>query len=267
MLRPKLKTIVFGHTGAGKSSFAGTFPKPMLVLMGDGMGKDYPYWKTWNGYFLSGDRIGELQQYQIEGSDTIISYRDIQHDDGLVRIEYYSDPEPEKPTSFSKLQNRLTVMHKEFGYWETVVADSLTSFEYWSRMRQMFVMNPQAKEPRQWYNQSKEDIERNLKYRIAAYPMNCVLVAHVDAERDESALANAILRNPEAPGKLRGNLAQQWMEMYYAYIRVGDKGERMYLLQTQQNMIFNAQTQIMAPDPCWNHYNALWANFDAQQVT
>jgi hypothetical protein len=266
MIRPKLKVIAFGHTGSGKSTFAATFPKPMLVLLADGMGKDYPYWKTWNGFFLPDNRIGEMQQYQIEGTDSFIDFRDIQHDDGPIRIEYYNDPDPEKPTSFTRLQNRLAAIHKEFGYWQTIVADSMTAFEYWSRMRQQFVMNKMAKEPRLWYGQSKDDIERTLKYRIAAYPMNCVLIAHVDVDRDESAVSGVVLRNPEAPGKLRGNLAQQWMEMYYAYIKVDEKGNRLHLLQTQQNMIFNAQTQIMAPDGCWNHHISLWANFDASQA-
>ena len=43
--RPPIHTMVYGDTGTGKSTFACSFPKPMLVFMFDGMGKDLPFWK------------------------------------------------------------------------------------------------------------------------------------------------------------------------------------------------------------------------------
>jgi hypothetical protein len=41
--RPWLHCMVYGDVFIGKSSFAATWPKPMLVLMFDGIGKDTPY--------------------------------------------------------------------------------------------------------------------------------------------------------------------------------------------------------------------------------
>jgi len=38
-----LHVVVMGDPGARKSTFAATFPKPMLVLNFDPMGKETPY--------------------------------------------------------------------------------------------------------------------------------------------------------------------------------------------------------------------------------
>lgn len=43
--RPPMHMFVYGDSGSGKSTFLATFPKPMLVFMFDGMGKDLPFWK------------------------------------------------------------------------------------------------------------------------------------------------------------------------------------------------------------------------------
>jgi len=37
--------LVYGDTGTGKSTFAASFPKPLLVFCFDPAGKDIPYWK------------------------------------------------------------------------------------------------------------------------------------------------------------------------------------------------------------------------------
>lgn len=43
--RPDINVLVYGDFGVGKSQFAASFPKPMVVFMFDGKGKDLPYWK------------------------------------------------------------------------------------------------------------------------------------------------------------------------------------------------------------------------------
>lgn len=43
--RPPIHMMQYGDSGVGKSQFAATFPKPMLVFMFDGAGKEIPYMK------------------------------------------------------------------------------------------------------------------------------------------------------------------------------------------------------------------------------
>ena len=48
--KPGLHALVYGDTGAGKSTFLASFPKPMLVLHFDGLGKEGPYLQYgWDG--------------------------------------------------------------------------------------------------------------------------------------------------------------------------------------------------------------------------
>ena len=42
-VKPALHALVYGDTGAGKSTFLASFPKPMYVMHFDGLGKDGPY--------------------------------------------------------------------------------------------------------------------------------------------------------------------------------------------------------------------------------
>lgn len=43
--RLPIHVLVYGDFGVGKSQFAASFPKPMLVCMFDGVGKEIPYFK------------------------------------------------------------------------------------------------------------------------------------------------------------------------------------------------------------------------------
>lgn len=274
--RPPIKTLVYGQTGARKSSFAKTFPKPLLVWQSDSHGKDMPYMRDSFNRALPESSIGPLQEWQIvtnpkEGSVINIKYRDIIHPDGLVRIEYYHDENPEEPHAFADWRMRRSLFWQEFNNWATVVADSLTQWEIAARLQHKYVLNPQAdkefksRDPRKWFGGSTDDIEEALKVAFLSFPMNVVVIAHVDQDRDESAVMGITARNPMAPGRLRGTLAQQYSEMYYAYI-YQDPGtkQRLGLLQTQTNSMFNAASQIGAPDPCYGHYDSLWENYDKE---
>lgn len=271
--RPPLKVLDYGHTGARKSTLAKTFPKPMLVWMFDAHGKDFPYWRdNWHRVLPEGS-VGELQQYQIPGTTVNITYRDIQHPDGVVRVEYFHDFDPEKPVAFSNWRMRRSVFFQEFSYWKTVVLDSITSAELASRLQHKYILNPQtdkefkSRDPRKWFSGSTDDLEEALKVSFMSYPMNVFVTAHVDLERDESSVMGMTVRNPMAPGRLRGGLAQQYMELWYSYVQTDPKtGESHGLIQTQPNGIFNAATQIGVPNPCYAHYESLWVNYDGQQV-
>ena len=59
---PPIHCMVYADTGIGKSTFASTFPKPMLVFHFDPHGKDWPYRKDAQGNTLPD---GGLQQYPI----------------------------------------------------------------------------------------------------------------------------------------------------------------------------------------------------------
>lgn len=53
---PTLHALVYGDTGAGKSTFLASFPKPMYVFFFDGLGKDGPYLQYGEDGGLQDDR-------------------------------------------------------------------------------------------------------------------------------------------------------------------------------------------------------------------
>lgn len=99
-----------------------------------------------------------------------------------------------------------------------------------------------------------------LMCRYAGLPMNVIVTAHVDHDKDE--LHGYIVKRPSVPGRLGGRLPSAFQEVYRSYIGVDQiSGAHFYALQTQLSEQFMAQSQIDAPNPCLPNYNELWANW------
>jgi hypothetical protein len=73
--------LVYGDAGAGKSTFAATAPKPMLVLHFDPYGKEVPY--------LVRGKPTDL--YADDRHDTVRSVMSNKTGNEIIRIEYYHD--------------------------------------------------------------------------------------------------------------------------------------------------------------------------------
>ena len=222
---------------------------------------------------LKPGQVGEVQRYQI--GNYVMNYRDIQRSDGLVRIEYYHDEDPDNPTAYAKFRTRMAYLHQEYGNWATIVADSVTYMELAARKNEEKVINPvpagaskyrglkgSGVDPRQWFGGSTDALEEMLCMRFASLPMNVVIVCHVNEKRNE--VSGEILRMPFAPGRLsdRKLLNAAYQEQYYCYTgRDAETKERVFLIKTQNDGQWSATTQIMAPDPCFPHYESLWVNW------
>ena len=256
IIYPPKHWLLYSDSGAGKSTMAATFPKPMLVWMFDPFGKDEPY--------LRGSQsVGDLQTYPLNiggiGEAQIV-YRDVQHVDGLLRIEYYHDVNIKQPTAYMRFQTRFdTLFPNELTWWKTVALDSITFMEKLARKWDQYVLNPTAKDPRKWFGASTDLLEEMLMLRFAGLPMNVIAIAHIDTEKDD--VHGLLVRNPSAPGRLRRDLSTAYSEIYRLYIGDDGKGGKVHAAQTRSDNLFNAQTHINAPNPCWPTYEALWQNY------
>lgn len=253
-IRPPLKCVVYGDAGGGKSTFAATWPKPMLVFAWDPMGKDIPY-----------HSYGEVQPLErLEIGSTSVPVRRITNRVGktLVQIEHYIDRDPRNPEAYSKFQARFVALENEYNDWRTVVFDSVTFMELMARKEHQYRLNPTTRNPIQWFAGSTDLLEEMLMIQVGALPMNVVVVSHIDEDKDE--VNGIFVRNPKAPGRLgKGKgLAAAMVEVYRMHVARNDMGV-IYQLQTQSDTMYNCATRIHAPNPCAPQYKALWRNGNA----
>lgn len=257
--RPPLHVLIYGDPGAGKSTFAATFPTPMVVKSFDPFGKEEPYRKYHKKKkgveILSGgvDEWGTPYDQIVDAKGNL-----------LVQIEQYADLDPEHPDAWGRFTASMSDFVKHYEQWATVVFDSATFAEASARMYQKYFLNPGSsftKHALQWWAGSTDDLERIFMLSAGAMRINVVLICHVSRDKDE--LLGTFMRMPAAPGRLgkAQGLPAGYSELYYAFAQRNSEGNREYLLQTASDGIHFAETHIDAPDPCMPHFQALWENF------
>lgn len=236
--------LVYGPGGTMKSTFAATFPKPMLVFFFDPFGKEMPYRRM--GY----DGGVVLDEF---GTPT----RTVLAPDGTVdiQIEHYIDADPTQPEAFSRFRSRLTRLQAQYGLWSTVVLDSTTFFELAARKQSEYKTNPTAKDGRQHYGASANAVEEIIAMRFGALPMNVIVISHINHEKDD--VAGSILYYPALPGQQAFKVPAGYPEVYYAFVE-SQGGTNTFLMQTQRNARYTACSQIPAPNPCPPDYESLW---------
>lgn len=260
--RPPLHVLCYGETGAGKSTFAATFPKPMLVLCFDPMGKHLPYVKA--------GRAKAIESYKI-GEKITIPYCDIECPDGPIRVEFFHDLDIDTPTSFQAYRARMAALQHEPD-WVTLVTDSVTFMELSARKLDEKILNPlpegasryqkgSGHDARQWYGASTDALEEMLCIRYAGLNINVVVIAHTNKKKTTS--EGAMIQGAFAPGRLyeRSLLSAAYQEQYRCYT---DEG--LYLVQTGNRNGYVGTTQIDAHDPSHARYRDLWVHWDKRQV-
>ncbi|MCG7853677.1 MAG: ATP-binding protein [Methanosarcinaceae archaeon] len=262
MERMPIHAMIYGDSGVGKSTFASSFPKPMLVFCFDPHGKDIPYWRG---------VTAPLQEYAI--GNAVVKYRDCAAPDGFVRIEYYHDIDTDNPTAIRLFRERMGLFQNEYASWKTICLDSVTMMELCARKYEEKIMNPgpvgvskfvkgSGVDTRQWFAGSTDALEEIIIQRFGALPMNVVVLCHINERKNE--ISGEILRGANAPGRLatRGLLNAAYQEQYYVSTMRDTEGRRAHCAQTTNRDGHAATSQIKAPDPCYPLYDALWESWD-----
>ena len=252
MTNPPISVLVYSPFGGGKTHFLGTFPKPMLVFFFDRYGKDLPLLKL--------GQASQLMQLQV-GTTYIPckEIRDPQTNELLVRLEYYHDV-TEPPTAYSTFLNqRMATIHLEFEQWATIAIDSMTFLEFSARKWDELVLNAGHRDPRSHYAQSMNMLETLLYSRLAGFPMNVVVTAHVDRKMSE--IHGEILHTVAAPGSLKGRIGAAFQEVYRIQRQKNEDGTFRRILQTQEDGEYQAQTQLEIPMYVEPTYEALFWSY------
>lgn len=256
---PNLQALIYGDPGVGKSHFAATWPKPMLVLFTDPRAKAMPYL-----------RRGKITEKGVTDCVPFEAVASKKTGEPIIRVEYYHDTDIKGGNSviyaYERLEDRMVSIYDEVnnGEWATIVLDSLSFMEYQIRKLHQYKLNPESnagktQDARQWYHSSSEAIEEFCYSRLAWLPTNVLVLAHV---RDSKAnIRGNTTWTPEAPGTKARKLPGAFGEVYVVHAT----GEGRYL-QTVNDTEFIATSQIDAPDGCDLHYNTLWDNWNTENT-
>jgi hypothetical protein len=259
MPKPFVHVVDYGPPGSGKSTFAATFPKPMVVIQFDPLGKEGPYLRRG---VVSPDLEGEFGQPIV----MVKSRKDTERT--LIQVEYYHDTEVDaegryRPIAYRQFLQRFPSLYQEVkdGEWATICVDTMTFMELAARKLSQYELDKNSREPRRWFAASTDMLEEAVLCRLGGIRCNVVILAHVDSDKDE--VAGRMVFNPSAPGRLRHRLGGGYPEVYVSHLRRNEKtGLPEYSLQTRADVRYNASSVFLgAPDPCEPMYKELWANW------
>lgn len=212
----RLKLLLIGESGAGKTSFIAGAPKPWI---GDFDGK-----------------IVSAAEFLRKTNPEQLAKVDFENYAGLIGGTLAAD-------KFNRDIGKIS-QTKPFPY-ETIGLDSLTTFSDES-MKYLIKTNPGVK--RQITNAVQLPVLQDyqmariwFKQIITAMlglPCNVIMTAHIQVEKDE--VTGRILRSPMMAGKLAHELPIFFGEVWRAYR--DDKGQ--HWAQTQSDSYFTCRSQI-----------------------
>jgi hypothetical protein len=241
-----------GENGAGKDTFAATWPGPRKVLHLDGVGQEMPYMK-------GAKDVTEIKEYQMPYG--VIPYRDIvAADDSFTRVEYYSSDNPTLPHIAPVLEAQISMFAQEQSNWGTLICGSLSSAALENRLIEQFVLNPGYKDPRKWYGAATEYVER-LIFAQKALKCNVVFICHIGRDKDE--VGGEYLFGPDLPGRLSYSAGRYFNEMYRMFLWRDKEGIAHRYLQVDNDGRYQCKTHIDASNPCGPNptYEMLWGNW------
>jgi hypothetical protein len=260
--RPPVFVVAYGDPGTEKSTLFASAPKPMLLLSADPWNKTAPY-----------QRRGDLDPQVYEGAQgqpvrLVKSKRDPEAT--LVQIELYLETDPDNPTAWLALKDRMASVRAEVfeGRWASLVLESVTLVEIVCRnYHRNHPLSPlkNTREPRQIFGACTDDLERLLVMQLASLSSMCnvFVAAHVDTDKDE--VAGKFVHTPSLPGRLRNRkqLASVCSEVYHSYaVHDSKTGVVTNWLQTHTDERFHATSSFLrAPNPCKPDFEALWQNW------
>jgi hypothetical protein len=224
-----------------------TFPKAQLVFFFDPIGKDTPYLSR-----------GDVTESKLPDGTLVREVHSKTDGALLYHLEYFLEATPLTPSMWGRFLLRLTQLETLIATMgiKTVVLDSVTFMELTARKFSQYKLNPQSKEPRQWFGFSTDALEEILMIRFGTLPINVVVLAHIDDQKVTSHGTNVF--SIAAPGRLSRRGPGAFSEVYRAYVTTDDSGQPIYQWQTRSNGMYTASTQVGAPDPCLPVYAAIW---------
>ena len=217
-----IKLLVFGDSGAGKTTFSCGFPAPLHVC-------DFDLKVTSAANYYQGtDQLQGItyEQYPMDKSNPADSGRRFNND-----------------------MSELKKLARDGNFpYKTLVIDSLTTMsdrimEYLMKentgIKRTITKGGQAP-ALQDYGVFRIFMKQMIG-ELLSLPCNVIFTAHIEVLKDE--MTGALLRVPMLTGKLAKELPIYFEEVYWAHV-VGEGDKKRHVAQTQSDSKFNCRSQI-----------------------
>lgn len=214
----KMKLLVYGQSGAGKTVFASGAPKPLVL-----------------------DFDGKVS--------SAASYYSVNDPAKLKEISYEDMTDvPGQPRPFRRFKAVLAQLQKDAAEGklkhETIIVDSLTLFID-SLMTDIMAENPGVKRvngvPALQDFQIMNIQFKDIMSQLLGLPCHVIVIGHITSETNQE--TGKIFWKPLVPGKLADRLPQVFTEVYRAYV-VRQNGQTEHLCQTSSDGDYVCRTQI-----------------------
>lgn len=215
----KMKLLIYGQSGVGKTVFATGAPKPLVL-----------------------DFDGKVS--------SAASYYSVNNPEKLQEISYEDMTEiPGQPRPFRRFKAVLAQLQKDSAdgklQHQTLIIDSLTLFID-AMMADIIAENPGVK--RVNGVPALQDFQiMNIQFKDAmsqllGLPLHVIVIGHITSETNQE--TGKIYWKPLVPGKLADRLPQVFTEVYRAFVSHQKGGEVEYCLQTSSDGDYVCRTQI-----------------------
>lgn len=204
----KLKVLVYGGSGTGKTTFAASFPKPFFF--------------DFDGGLLS-----------VRGED--------------IEYETYKDKSTNRPEAYEKFSQKLEELHAALVGnhlpFQTVVLDSITTMQE-SMLRSIQYTNRTLGKQTtlQEWGMLVGRME-DVLYRISSLNVHMVTIAHEQIVQDE--LTSEVMILPLIVGKkLPDRIALWYDEVYHSRVDRGQGGRPVYQMMTVADRKYKAKSRL-----------------------
>lgn len=223
--------LLIGDSGTGKTTMAGTFPRPYFIDLDDGVTSLGPSFKDYETFREAPYKMkARARQYE------------------------YGTAWPKMYDAYNKIGARM-----DKGEWpyDTLVTDSLTlllEIAMTNVLTSLGKQNTEFIDPGMWGAQMRavEGLVRNIN----AWPGLKIFTAHV--QRDKNDITGITEMLPLVTGKLAGKIGIYFDEIYFLDVEgVGDA--RRHVIKTQSTpSMRQARSRLKVPDSADAHFSSVW---------
>ena len=203
--KPK-RALIYGSSGTGKTTLAGTFPNPIFIDLDNGM---------------ESLRNIDVEYYMIDAKPT--------EDPDAIKI--LGEKSASKDNGYLKTIGMLEHFLNTLGPNDTLVLDSLTIFSDYAMLHVLDLANQKTPRIQDWGAGQKLVESCVSSFRSAK--CHIVVIAHEEFTKDDD--SGVISWLPLTIGKLRTKLPLYFDEVYRAYAELGKgdkKGKMIYGIET-----------------------------------